>query len=68
MGNVWRPDDSDHHLPPLGWQESGLRKSQNLLMLLLELSCEFRKSKKLMQSDSSRDVGQLSQNIKAEES
>jgi len=37
MENVWRSDDSAHRLLLLGWQESGLKKSQNLLMLLLKL-------------------------------
>jgi len=34
---VWRPDDSAYRHSPLGWQESGFWKSQNLSMLLLEL-------------------------------
>jgi len=37
MENVWRFDDSAHHLSHLEWQESRLRKTQNLSMLLLEL-------------------------------
>jgi len=54
MGNIWRPDDSDHHLSPLGWRESALRKYQNLPILLLELPHGFGKSKKLIKSNPSR--------------